>query len=108
MASPRSAARRRARDRRRPGGGLAAAWLIPFSAAAGIVFTTATGSRAGFRWRFWRVPWSILPLAAFGTAAFACGALVALTVRRTGQPGADPAERGERIRQAPPSAVAAR
>ena len=44
--------------------------LIPISAALGVVFATITGARVGFRWGFWRVPWSTLPLAAFGTAAF--------------------------------------
>ncbi|MDQ3945137.1 MAG: hypothetical protein M3357_08330, partial [Actinomycetota bacterium] len=44
--------------------------LILVSAAAGIVFATVTGVRTGFRWGRLQVPWSILPLAAFGTAAF--------------------------------------
>ena len=44
--------------------------LLPVSAVLGIVSATVTSTGAGFRWGFWRVPWSILPLAAFGTAAF--------------------------------------
>ena len=44
--------------------------LILVSATAGIVFATVTGARTGFRWGRWQVPWSMLPLAAFGTAAF--------------------------------------
>jgi hypothetical protein len=44
--------------------------LILASSAAGIVWATVTRAGTGFRWGRWQVPWSMLPLAAFGTAAF--------------------------------------
>src|SRR5687768_7551826 len=40
--------------------------LAPLSAAMGIVMATATGAAVGFRWGRWTVPWSMLPLIAFG------------------------------------------
>jgi hypothetical protein len=43
--------------------------LVPLSAAMGIVMATATGAAVGFRWGRWTVPWSMLPLIAFGFGA---------------------------------------
>jgi hypothetical protein len=43
--------------------------LVPLSAAMGIVFATATRAPVGFRWGRWTVPWSVLPLIAFGFGA---------------------------------------
>jgi hypothetical protein len=43
--------------------------IVSLSAVFGIVFATVTGARVGFRWGRWQVPWSVLPLAAFGTAS---------------------------------------
>ena len=49
---------------------IAGLMLLPLSTVLAIAFATVTKAGVGFRWGFWRVPWSVLPLAAFGTAAF--------------------------------------